>query len=139
MSKSERIRRASSRHDARLRKNRKRKSSGRSSTSTSLKKANNMISNLFSEYAIIEADIAALEAKKEQLRPHILKMMVEQGVEKLETDVGKFSVTRRKTWTYPEPVIELGEEFKAAKAKAESTGEATFEETESLRFTQIKL
>lgn len=98
-----------------------------------------MISNIYSEYAIIEAEIAALEAKKEQLRPHILKMMVQDGVEKLETDVGKFSITRRKTWTYPEYVVEIGEEFKAAKAKAESTKEATYEETESLRFTTIKL
>lgn len=95
--------------------------------------------NIFEEYAVVEAEIAALELKKEQLRPFILKRMIEDGVEKLETAVGKFSISRRKTWTYPEKVLEIGEEFKAAKAKAESTGEATYEEAESLRFNSAKL
>jgi hypothetical protein len=97
------------------------------------------MSNLYEEYAILESEIKALEAKKEQLRPHILKMMVDQGVENLETAVGKFSVTKLKKWSYPEEVIELEDDFKAAKAKAQSTGEATYEETESLRFTIAKL
>lgn len=94
---------------------------------------------IFEEYAVLESEIAALELKKEQLRPHILKNMVDQGIEKLDTGVGKFSITKLKKWSYPEAVIELGEEFKAAKAKAESTKEATFTETESLRFTAMKL
>ncbi len=98
-----------------------------------------MISNLYEEYAVLESEIAALEAKKEQLRPHILKQMIERGREPVETAIGNFSIQKRKIWTYPEPVVELGEEFKAAKKKAESTGEATFEEEESLRFTKSKL
>ncbi len=64
--------------------------------------------------------------------------MVASGEESIETQVGKFTVTRLKTWTYPEKVIELGDKFKAAKAKSESTGDATYIEKESLRFTQIK-
>ncbi len=95
--------------------------------------------NIYEEYAVVEAEIAALELKKEQLRPHILKMMIEQGHEKIATSVGNFSIVRRKTWKYPEDVIELGEEFKSAKAKAESTGDATYEEKESLMFKQAKL
>lgn len=97
------------------------------------------ISNIFAEYADVDAQIKALEVKKEQLRPFIVKKMIEDGVDKLETELGKFSVNPLKKWSYPEEVIELGEEFKAAKAKAESTGEATFEETPSLRFTPAKL
>lgn len=95
--------------------------------------------NVYEEYAVLESQIAALEAKKDQLRPSILKKMIEDGMTKVDTAVGKFSVTKRKTWTYPEEVNELGEEFKAAKAKAESTGEATYEESDSLRFTSAKL
>lgn len=97
------------------------------------------ISNIFGEYAELDAQIKALEAKKEQLRPHIVNMMIERGEEKVETEFGKFSVNALKKWSYPEEVVELGEEFKAAKAKAESTGEATYEETPSLRFTPAKL
>lgn len=97
------------------------------------------ISNLYGEYAELEAQISALELKKEQLRPHIISMMIESGLDKVETALGKFSVSPRKVWTYPEEVTAINEEFKAAKAKAESTGEATFEEVPSLRFTAGKL
>lgn len=95
--------------------------------------------NIFEEYAMLEAEISAREAKKEQLRPFILQAMIEKGIKKQETSVGSFSVSKLKKWSYPEKVVKLNEEYKAAKAKAESTGEATYEEQDSLRFTMIKL
>lgn len=95
--------------------------------------------NNYDQYAILDAAIKDLENQKDELRGLILKEMVEKGEESVETGVGKFTVTRLKTWTYPEKVLEIGEKFKAAKAKAESTKEATYVEKESLRFTQIKL
>jgi hypothetical protein len=94
---------------------------------------------IYEEYAILESQIAALELKKEQLRPFILERMTADGVEKLDTGMGKFSITKLKKWIYPEHVIELGEKFKEAKAKAESTQEATYTEQDSLRFTAVKL
>lgn len=93
----------------------------------------------YDEYAILDAKIKDMENKKDELRGLILKDMVDSGEYAVETSVGKFSVTRLKTWTYPDKVIEIGDKFKAAKAKAESTLEASFTEKESLRFTQIKL
>ena len=93
----------------------------------------------YTEYAMLDAQIKELEAKKDEVKGLILAEMVESGEEAVETDVGKFTVTRLKTWTYPEKVIELGDKFKAAKAKAESTKEATYVEKESLRFNAIKL
>lgn len=98
-----------------------------------------MLTNIFGEYADVDAQIKALELKKEQLRPFIIEKMNEQNMQKVETEIGSFSVNQLKKWSYPESIVELGEEFKAAKAKAESTGEATFEETPSLRFTPAKL
>lgn len=97
------------------------------------------VSNLYAEYADVEAQIAALELKKEQLRPHIVQMMLADGKEKLDIGVGKFSLSVRRKWTYPESVTKKEEEFKAAKATAESTGEATFEEFDQLRYTSTKL
>lgn len=97
------------------------------------------VSNIMGEYAELESQEKAIKLKKEQLRPHILKMMLEKGEEKVDIGVGKFSVFPTKKWTYPEAVIDLGEEFKAAKAKAESTGEATYEEEATLRYTAAKL
>ncbi len=97
------------------------------------------MSNLYGEYAKLEAQEKEIKLKKEQLRPHILQMMLDDGEEKIDIGVGKFSVFPVKKWTYPDAVIEQGELFKAAKAKAESTGAATFEEEPSLRYTAAKL
>lgn len=97
------------------------------------------MNTVYEEYALIDSQIKELETQKEQLRGIILTEMVAKGEENVATAVGKFSVAKLKKWTYPEKVVELGEKFKAAKAKAESTGEATFEENESLRFTANKL
>jgi len=108
------------------------------------------MSKIYEEYAHIDAQIAALSAQKEQLRPQIIEMMMEQGVKKVETAVGKFSLSPKKSWTYPEAIIALeavtkeevsalNDVVKEAKARAESTQEATFEESESLRFTSAKL
>lgn len=95
--------------------------------------------SLYEEYAQLEAEIGALESKKEQLRPMILKQMVENGLESMKTALGSFSVTKMKVWTFPPRIVEMEETFKAEKEKAKSTEEATYVEKESLRFTQIKL
>ncbi len=93
----------------------------------------------YDEYSILDAKIKEFEAKKKDLRSVILKDMIESGKKTEDTAIGKFTLTKLKTWTYPEEVIEIGENFKAAKAKAESTGDATYIEEDSFRFTQIKL
>jgi len=99
--------------------------------------------SIYETYALLEAEIAAREAKKAQLKPFIIKRMIEDGMKSMDTSVGKFSVSKRKVWSYPEEVVlavkELDQEAKAIKAKAESTNQATYEEVPSLRFTQIKL
>lgn len=97
------------------------------------------VTSIFEEYASVEAQIAALTLKKEQLRPHILDAMKEQKVDKIETAVGKFSRGVRKVWTYTEKVEELNDALKARKALEESTGEAELEEVDQLRFTKVKL
>ncbi len=96
-------------------------------------------SNLLEEYASVQAEIDALELKKSQLRPFIMEKMISDGVDKIEFALGKFSVSPKKTWTYTEKVTEMTDELKAQKAKEESTGEATFEESPQLRFTAAKL
>lgn len=93
----------------------------------------------YEAYALLDAEIKQLEDRKEELRIEILQEMISTGEEKVDTAVGKFSVMRLKKWTYPENVLEIGDKFKAAKAKAESTGDATCEESQALRFTQVKI
>ena len=93
---------------------------------------------LYQEYALLEAQLKEIETKKEQLRTHILKDMIKQGAEKIETDLGSFTVTKLKTWKYPTKVEAIKSEYEAEKARAQSNGDATYTEKESLRFTNIK-
>ncbi len=95
--------------------------------------------NTYEKYAIIDAKIKELTAEKDGLRVEILQEMIDKGETKVSTTIGSFTVTPLKKWTYPENVMKIGEDFKAAKALAESTEEATYVEEPSLRFTQIKL
>ena len=95
--------------------------------------------NNYEAYAILDSQIRELTEKKEALRVDIIKEMLGKDEEKVETGVGSFSISKLKTWVYPEKVLEIGEKFKAAKAKAESTGEAKYTEKESLRFTGLKI
>ena len=97
------------------------------------------MNTLYQEYALLEAQLKEIETKKEQLRVHILKDMIKQKAEKIETDMGSFTVTKLKTWKYPKAVEILKENFEAAKVQAQNTGDATYTEKASLRFTQIHL
>lgn len=94
---------------------------------------------LYEEYALIDAQMKDLEGKKETLRVNILKSMIDKEVDKLETTFGSFTIARLKKWVYSDKVTDLNEKYKALKAKEESTGDATYTEQESLRFTQAKL
>lgn len=94
---------------------------------------------IFEEYALLKAKLAELENQEDALRVKILEQMVENGLEKMETAMGSFKKATLKKWTYTDKVAELEEEFKAQKAKEQSTGDATFVEQNSLRFTPIKL
>ena len=94
---------------------------------------------MYNEYAILESQIKALTLKKEEMRGEILLDMIKRGVKKEEHALGSFSRSTTKSWTYPEDVVKLGDKFKAAKAKSESTGEATYEESDTFRFNLIKI
>lgn len=95
--------------------------------------------NNYEEYAVLNAQIEQLTHQKEVLRDKILADLEEQELDKVETSVGKFKVTKLKNWTYTDKVTEMNEELKAQKAKEENTGEATCELKSSLRFTKTNL
>jgi DNA-directed RNA polymerase subunit F len=97
------------------------------------------MNSLYEEYAVLDSKIKTLTEAKDVLKAKILEDMAERKEEKAETSVGKFTISMLKTWTYTPKVAKLEEEFKAQKAHEESTGDATFVEKPSLRFTQVKL
>lgn len=95
--------------------------------------------NNYENYAVLDAQIRELTAKKDQLKIEIIGNMADEGIDKIESDFGKFTISSLKTWVYPEKVLNLEEKFKTAKARSESTGEATFTTKDSLRFTSMRL
>ena len=97
-----------------------------------------LLSN-YEEYAVIKSQIEKLKEREEGLKIEIMEEMEKKGEDKAETSVGKFTISKLKTWTYTPKVTELNEEFKARKAHEESAGLATFVEKPSLRFTKVSL
>lgn len=95
--------------------------------------------NLYDEYAVLDDQIRRMTEKKENLRFEILANMEAQKTDRIETPIGKFTIAKLKTWTYPAKVLAINEKFKAEKAKAESTGDATYTEIDSLRFTKLAI
>lgn len=93
----------------------------------------------YTKYAVLDAQIKVLTSQKDELKAEIIEDMAEKGEDNASTSTGKFKVVPLKTWTYTKKVYELEEEYKAQKAHEESTGDATFVEKSSLRFTPIKL
>lgn len=93
---------------------------------------------IYEDYAVLDAQIRVLIEQKNKVKEDILEELAEGGETTVETAVGKFTVSNIKTWKYTDKVYELEEKFKAQKATEQSTGDATFEEKPSLRFTGIK-
>jgi hypothetical protein len=108
------------------------------------------MNKLYTDYAVLEAQIAELTAQKDAKKEQIIADMIERGEKNEETDLGKFTLATLKNWTYSdnfykkeekvkESIKELTEDIKAMKAKEEEDEIATYVEKPSLRFTPIKL
>ncbi len=104
--------------------------------------------DIFEEYSLIQNNIDVLTKKKEELRPRITAKVAELGGEAVETALGKFSLSKKKTYTFSEKIAEMEEYTKSeidtlkdtleeAKAKEISNG-APFVEEDALRYTASK-
>ena len=94
---------------------------------------------MYEEYALINSKIAELEAQKEAIKVKILEDMINRGTKKEVHALGSYTISSLKKWSYPETVTKLEEKFKVAKVKAQNSGEATYTEVESLRFTPVTI
>jgi len=97
-----------------------------------------MSQSLYQSYADVELQIKELTKVKESLREEILKGMLADGNDKLQNEVGSFTVSKLKKWSYPPEVMSLGTQFEIAKEVAKNEGVATYTEEPSLRFTIAK-
>jgi len=95
--------------------------------------------NIFEQYAILDAEAKALDAKKADLRAHILRALIENNHEPVETPFGKFTYSPTTKYVYPDTLVEMEEELKALQVKAKNTGEAVETKTDSFRFVSTKI
>lgn len=80
---------------------------------------------MYKEYAKLDAQIKALEAKKQEMRLSIVKGLEKQGIESEVTKFGTFTVAEKKTYTYSDKITALAEKVKLAKIREEDKGIAT--------------
>ncbi len=82
-----------------------------------------MEKELFREYAELKIQEKKIKARIEELNPKIKEQIAAAGAEKVTTDFGNFTLSKRSTWEYSPAVEKLQEHEKAVgiAKKIEST------------------
>jgi hypothetical protein len=79
-----------------------------------------MNKELLERYANLKNLIRDAEAQIKEIQPEVLEIMGDN--EELSTDFGTFTIGHRRTYKYPESIVEAEEKLKAAKKEVEQTG-----------------
>lgn len=89
-------------------------------------------------YAGLEDERKKVEEKLEALKPEILKVLEEKGVDTLQETYGTYSVVYRKRWTYSSELVqkefEYNEIVKSRKQEEQTSGEAKAEVAKGLSY-----
>lgn len=86
------------------------------------------------ELRLQEREIALkIDALIPEVKQEIEDAQLENGTE-LKVSSGVFTVSYRRTWTYPSYVEKAKEEYNVLKKKSEQTGDATYKEAPSVIF-----
>lgn len=93
---------------------------------------------LLNKYAELSIQIKELEANRAAIKGDIVEQFVSQGVEKVESDLGTFSVIRTSTWTYSKKLTKEMEDLKIKQVREQEKGLAKAKVNESIRFQQKK-
>ena len=78
------------------------------------------IKGILQQYAEIKKKKKELEAEEELIGPQIKQFILEEGVEEIETDFGKFILKSKRKYYYPEEIVLLEKDLKEKKAEAEA-------------------
>lgn len=65
------------------------------------------------KYAELKIMAKSLDKQMEELKPSIREHMMSQGIDKLPTSVGTFTIGERTTWKYSKAVLDLQKQEKA--------------------------
>lgn len=90
------------------------------------------------EYAKLQAQIKELEGKRDTIKLEIIDGFHKEGIDKVESDYGRFTIANRTSYTYSEKVKALETKVKLQKIKEEETGVAEARNTEYLVFAPKK-
>lgn len=93
---------------------------------------------LLNKYADLSLQIKDLEAQRAAIKPELVESFVSQGVEKVESDLGTFSVIRTSTWTYSKKLTKEMEDLKIKQVREQEKGTAKAKVNESIRFQAKK-
>ena len=86
------------------------------------------------EYESLKLQIKELTDKAKELEPVVVEALESVEEDQIETDVGKFYFTTRKSWKYTDAVKIKEAEFKDLKKEEEENGIAKCEEKKSLTY-----
>ena len=98
-----------------------------------------MQDQLYKDYALLDAEMKALEAKKTDMRTQILEGLVSTNQEKVETSVGSFTVAKKIKWTYSDTLKQLEEKLKIKQLNEQTKGTATASESNYLLYHAPKI
>jgi len=93
-----------------------------------------MNKELLEKYAHLKQVVAEAEVELDELKPQIVEMMGDN--EEVQTDFGKFLLNKRRSWTYPEPLVEREKQLKVDQKLAQQLGTASYEEQKVLVYKQ---
>lgn len=97
-----------------------------------------MNKEILQEYLTLQKEKERIEERQTEIKDDILVEMLDSQLDKIESDFGSFTVTRRKTWKYSSKVDELKNLVDDRKEQEEKDGTATFTEKPGLIFTSLK-
>jgi len=84
---------------------------------------------VLNKYAELKLQIKALEAEADELSPTVLGLMQDNQVGEIEiNNLGKLSISSRRTWIYPEEIKRKEDQLKDSKKEAERLGTADYTE-----------
>lgn len=89
-------------------------------------------------YAKAQAAVLKAEAARDVLREEIIEKMQSAGVESADTTYGKFTVSRRTSWSYSDAIKKMSEKLKLAQYREQEKGIAEKKITTYLTFTSPK-
>ena len=98
-----------------------------------------MNKELLIEYGNLKIEEKKIAARISELNGQVLENILQSGADKVETDIGAFSIITRKKWTYSDRYENKKEELNLMKTEEEADGTAEFEETSSLMFKEKKV